>query len=125
MGFFDNLTDMTMVFKKDDDGKLLFYPRIAFGKGYILPGDEKKEEIHRFVKRYYMVTLPLIFAVGIIALYTKWLYTVPAWCLLMVGLLLWFKSRITQFTKDLSVAEKRGAFTEVYREGAKSKSKIN
>ena len=82
MGFLDHLTSMAVIFKKDDDGKLLFYPRIAFGKGYILSGDEKKEEIHRFVKRYYMVTLSLIFVAGIITLDTKGLYAVFAWCLL-------------------------------------------
>ena len=58
MGYFDGLTDGS--FKTDSEGRHVYFPWGVMGKGYVLPNEEKKEEIRSFLKRYYQVGLILI-----------------------------------------------------------------
>ena len=58
MAYFDGLTDGS--FKTDNDGCHVYFPWGVMGKGYVLPNEEKKEEIRSFLKRYYQVGLILI-----------------------------------------------------------------
>jgi hypothetical protein len=48
-------------FKTTADGQRLFYPWGVLGKGYVLPGVQAEQRIRRFMKIYYMVSLPLVF----------------------------------------------------------------
>ena len=60
MGYFDGIVDGN--FKTTDDGVLLYYPFGVLGKGYVIPTNEKKQEIRKRLKWLYAVSLILIIA---------------------------------------------------------------
>ena len=74
-------------FKTAADGQRLFYPWGVLGKGYVLLGVQAEQRIRRFMKIYYMVSLPLVFitvsfygfyyALALVPRSSCW-YTVPA-----------------------------------------------
>lgn len=51
MGYFDGL--LSSGFKKDKEGKALFYPNGIFGKGYII-NEAIEKQIKVFLKKYYI-----------------------------------------------------------------------
>ena len=47
-------------FKTAADGQHLFYPWGVLGKGYVLPDAQTEQRTRKFLKIYYMVSLPLV-----------------------------------------------------------------
>ena len=111
MGYFDGLTDAC--FKTDDEGRILFYRCGIFEKGYILPDEAKKQQIRRFVKLYYMVSLPAIFATGIIV---GWVYSFSSLPLFF----LWYFFVTARLLKGLAVTGEKMTLQESYSSSAKS-----
>jgi hypothetical protein len=66
MGYFDALT--SGAFKTARDGRRLFFPWGAFGRGYIIPTEQDYERLRRQIKVYMIVTLVLV--IGASALQT-------------------------------------------------------
>src|SRR5262245_2972311 len=62
MGYFDGLTNAS--FRKDAQGRDLFYPHGVFGKGRIIPDAQTAARLRASMKRFYIVLfvafLPLI-----------------------------------------------------------------
>ncbi len=61
MGFIDNIADGN--FKTTDNGVVLFYPQGIWGKGYIVPNVEKRQELRRAVKKLHFFTLVVVIPV--------------------------------------------------------------
>ena len=80
MGYFDGL--VASGFKKDNSGRTLFYPFGLFGQGYVIPNEKKEKSIRSSLKRFYMISLPVLIGIGIIF---GWLYAI----LLLIPVLLW------------------------------------
>jgi hypothetical protein len=58
MGYFDGLIEGN--FKTAADGQRLFPPWGVWGKGRVLADARTEQRIRRFLKVYYMVSLPLV-----------------------------------------------------------------
>ncbi len=111
MGYFDGLTDGC--FKTNAEGKILFFRWGVCGKGYILPNESKNQEIRRFLKLYYKVSLSVIIATGV---FVGWIYTF----LLLPLFYLWYFLSIDRLLKGLVVTGERLTLRESYSSSAKS-----
>ncbi|MEN6620314.1 MAG: hypothetical protein ABFD50_02030 [Smithella sp.] len=114
MGYFDGLTDAC--FKTNMQGTTLFYKWGVLGKGYILPSIEKKDEIRKFVKLYYMVSLPTIIGAGA---FINWLWAM----LLVIPFFIWFQIKISSLTKGLAISNEKLTLKESYTNSAKGHNK--
>lgn len=65
-GYFNALASGN--FKTGADGRKLFYPLGALGRGYIIPSDEAYERLHRWHRTYMMVSMTLIIGAGIMGI---------------------------------------------------------
>jgi len=111
MGYFDGLTDA--VFKKDSSDNTLFYPWGIFGSGFVIDSEEKKNQIRGFIKKMYIVLLPVIIIIQGTVGY--WLY----WVLLPVYFV-WYIFMIKKITKDLPKSTEKLKISEAYKNSAKS-----
>ena len=59
MSFLDLITNSG--FKVNDCGQVAFYPWGILGKGHILGGDEIEKQVRRFVRRFLLSVLGLVF----------------------------------------------------------------
>lgn len=53
--YFDGIT--SQLFKKNSEGKDVFYPWGFFGRGYIIPNEERKKQLHKTFKRLNFVSI--------------------------------------------------------------------
>lgn len=74
MGYFENLAETA--FKKGANGDILFHRWGIFGKPYVVPGPDQKEDVKKFVTRFYLIGLPLGIFCGI-ALRGASLFIIP------------------------------------------------
>jgi hypothetical protein len=114
MGYFDGLTSAS--FKRDESGRTVFYRWGAFGKGHVLPDDETESRIRTFLRRYYMITLPVIIILGALV---GWAYVVVAVPILMAWYLLKSKSLVA----GCSMSGGKLTFRESYANSAKAHNK--
>lgn len=122
MGYFDALADA--VFKTDDGGRPLFYPWGFFGKGYILPSEEKKLEIRKFVKLFHIVMLSLFVVVLTVAsiIREQWAYPIAPIIAVGVGLYTWWLVSVRRLTKGFQTTKTRLTLRESYGNMARSMS---
>src|SRR4051794_941054 len=73
-------------FKTAADEQRLFYPWGVFGKGYVLPDTRTEQRIRKLLKMYYMIWLPLVIIITILANSYGFYY---ALALIPVGLLVY------------------------------------
>ena len=111
MGYFDGLTDSS--FKTDSEGRIIFYPRGILGKGYIIPTERKKNDLRNLLKKYYMVSLPVIIGSG---LAVGWLFSL----ILIPILILCFLLVVKKYTKDLEITENKLKLKESFQNSANS-----
>src|ERR671932_553050 len=90
MGHFDGLIEGN--FKTAADGQRLFYPWGVWGKGRVLADAHTEQRIRRFLKVYYMVSLPLVIITVTTSQFSGFYYAlvlIPAFVLVYgVGILL-------------------------------------
>jgi hypothetical protein len=67
MGYFDALT--SSYFKTAQDGRKLFFPWGALGRGYAIPSDQDYKRLQRQVKAYTIVSLVLIIGAVVLQIY--------------------------------------------------------
>jgi hypothetical protein len=104
------------LFSQDASGQTVFYPWSIFGKGYIVPSEEKREQLMNFLRQNYMLSFTFFiviiitgshlsdsttFVVGILTVYTVWYY----WS-------------IKNLTEDMAIASARLSFTVACRNSA-------
>lgn len=111
MGYFDGLADAS--FKKDSNGKDVFYAWGVLGKGRVLPDEATKAKLRKFVIRYYQIMLPIAILLGIFRL---WL---PA-LLVLTALTLGFYFYVNQLTKNCPICTEKLTLKESYRNSANS-----
>ena len=98
MGFFDAIADYSFIETKN--GRVTFYPWGVFGRGCVLPTEEKHHEIRRFVKRYYGVSLPLFF---ILLMFDNFLVALLAVPIIYLS----YHLMVRRLTKGLPQADQR------------------
>lgn len=124
MGYFDGIVDGS--FKTTDDGVLLYYPFGVLGKGYVIPTNEKKQEIRKRLKWLFAVSLILIIASAsslapsVLILSIPWWIVGIAYLLLIIGLSLVSYFIAKGFTKGLTPVGKKLTVAESYQNSAKS-----
>ena len=76
MGYFDRLT--SSYFRTGKDGRRLFYPRGAMGRGYVVPSEDEYQRLHRIAKiftaAFHVLTyasLVLIIAAAALQMYCR------------------------------------------------------
>lgn len=114
MGYFDGLADAS--FKQDSNGNSVFYPWGVLGKGRVLPDAETHATLRTFIKRYYMVTLPVIIVLSVLRL---WWLLLPA----AIGLLAWFLLTTRSLLRNCPVSEEKLTLKEGYSNSAASHNK--
>ncbi len=115
MGYFDGLTDAS--FKKDSQGKDLFFPWGILGSGYVLESEEQKEKFRKFFKTMYLTVFLTIFIIQII--FTAWINI-----LLLPAFYIWFHLTIKKMTKGLQKSNEKLKTYEAYQNSAKSHNLI-
>ena len=96
--------------------QLVFHKWGVLGKGYIIPSADKKDEIRKFLKLYYMVSLPIMIGVGA---FRNWLLVV----ILAISFLIWFLIKISSLTKGLAISNEKLTLKESYTNSAKGHNK--
>ncbi len=113
MGYFDRITDSN--FTTDSKGRTVFYHKGIFGKGCILPTEQKKNDLRSSLKKFYMVSLPAI--VGTV-ITVGWIWLV----ILVPILLLWGYFVVRKHTKGLERTNERLTWKESCRNSASTQS---
>jgi hypothetical protein len=119
MGYFDALANG--LFKGAPNGRVIFYPWGALGRGYELPTEEKHREIRQFVKRYFIVFLVLVIIAGTVAD----LMGVSGWLmafLFPLALMTAYQFRVQSLTRGLRKTDQKLSLLESYRNQAASLS---
>jgi hypothetical protein len=111
MGYFDGLVDAS--FKKDSQGKDLFFPWGVLAKGYVLETAEKKNQIRKVLKNTYMFMFPIIILVQVV-------FGVKLNLILLVIFMAWFLWWIGNVTKGLAKSTETMKMSEAYKNSAKS-----
>lgn len=58
MSYLDALTSISL--KRASDGRILFFPHGALGRGFVIPSEEEHGKLRRVLKRYYVLVFALI-----------------------------------------------------------------
>jgi len=111
MGYFDGLVDAS--FKKDSQGKDLFFPYGILSSGYVLESEEHKNKIRKFFKTTYVILLPTIVIVQIVVGFWLNLILLPIFYV-------WFYITIKKMTKDLQRSSEKLKTSEAYQNSARS-----
>lgn len=124
MGYFNGIVDGS--FKTTEDGVLLYYPFGVLGQGYVIPTNEKKQEIRKRLKWLYAISLILIIGSASSFVPSVLILSIPWWIVgiiyLLVGLGLLVVSYFVAkgFTKGLTSVGKKLTIAESYQNSAKS-----
>ncbi len=115
MGYFDGLTNAS--FKKNEEGKTIFFPWGVLGKGRILPDEATETKVRAFVSRYYKVSLPTIFGVGV---FVGW-----AWSFLLVPIFgAWYYFGSKSLGSHYPYSEDKLTLKESYTNSATGHNKV-
>jgi len=113
MGYFDGIANM--YFKKDAEGKTVFYPWGVIGEGYKLTDDAAETKIRSFVKQHYAISLPVV----VIAVNVNW-----GWLFVAAGALYgWYYLRVRALLDGSSVSKEKLSLKESYFNSAKAHNK--
>lgn len=117
MGYLDAKSDA--LFKTNENGSLLFYPRGYWGKGYVLPDEETKIKIKEFIKKYMVIVFFVIFG-SVVLLDSKInpLVSLPVF-------LTFYFFKLGKFTRGLPVSDEKLTFVESITNSAKSDSLVS
>jgi hypothetical protein len=114
-GYFNALT--STYFKVTDDGRKLFFPWGAAGRGYAIPSDEQYRRLHRQIKIFQVVSLVAILAaavaqqfLGAFVIATLSLAFHVVWVRRLVRGLPASAERLTQQESMITMARTHGAF---------------
>jgi hypothetical protein len=115
MGYFEGLTNAS--FKKDQEGKTIFFPWGVLGKGRILPDEPTETRVRAFLSRYYKVSLPTVIGVGVIV---GW-----AWSFLLIPIFgAWFYFGSKSLVSHCPYSEDKLTLKEGYTNSAAGHNKV-
>jgi hypothetical protein len=124
MGYFDGIVDGN--FKTTPDGLMLFYPYGTFGKGYIIPTLEKKQELRGVFKRFTIFSLIVVLIstwglfLPIRILSFPWWVAGSIYLAIIAALSFANRSLSKRLTNGLIQVEQKLTLAEEYRNSAKS-----
>lgn len=108
-------------FKTDRDGTLVFYPWGVLGKGCVVPDEERKRAILKYLRRYMLIMfglfLPFVLgiALAINAGFSYLLVVVGAWLAIFIISCIWYQWSISKLTQGFSVSETPFKVSDSYR----------
>lgn len=114
MGYFEGISSRS--FKKDTDGRTVFYPIGILGKGRVLPDQPTEERIRVFLIRYYRVSLSLVI---VLAASVRWIWAAA----LIPVLWLWFYVGIRPLIAGLPQSPSKLTLKESFVNSAAAHSK--
>ena len=120
MGYFDGLTDAS--FKTDAEGRTVYYRWGVLAKGRVLPDEETKARLRKFVKTYYMVSLlPVIFLVPFLNIFVRplWMILIGE-CIFISACVTFYLVRTAAMVRGLPVSEHKLRLGEAYSNSARS-----
>lgn len=95
MGYFDGLVSGS--FKKDETGQTVFFPYGVFGRGKLAPSEDAAQSLKSGLKIYYMIALPVIIVVSILA---GFLMSLGAAAALMVVYEVWVRAKTSGWARS-------------------------
>ncbi|MDQ7774131.1 MAG: hypothetical protein RDU13_11505 [Elusimicrobiales bacterium] len=110
MGYFEGVG--SMYFKKDPQGRAVFYPWGALGKGYVLSDETMEPRLRRFLKTYIILVVP-VFAVAA-AFGLGWIIAFTAVSIA------WFHLAAKRMLSGCAVSGERLTLRESYSNAARS-----
>jgi hypothetical protein len=122
MGIIDGV--VRALFKTSQDGKLLFFPWGALGRGYVLPDIKMKQEIEGFVKKFYILLFSafLIYpigktAIGLITLNPHYgqFFVISVMVVIYFLLMGWYYIKIKSYTDGLEPTTEKLQIKESYQ----------
>ena len=114
MGYFDALASSSF---KQVEGRWLFYPWGALGRGYAIPTESRYLELRSWVKRSLQIWLPLVILTGVLA---GWM-----WAFVLLPVFgAWYFIRIQTITKGLEATTDRITVADSYRAQAQGHSLV-
>jgi hypothetical protein len=117
-----SLTDNN--FKKDENGRTLFYPWGICGKGLVLPDEEAEKMAKLFLRRYYFVTFSLIIVIAVIGvLGLNLLLLVFVFLVLYSIILVWYYLKQRKLLATYQVGTDKLTLKDNYRRFARNHSK--
>jgi hypothetical protein len=111
MGYFDGLVEAN--FKRDAEGRTLFYRWGVLGKGHVLPDQARAQQIRKFVRLYYMACLLAIIIVNVA-------FGLLGAFVLMAVLHLWYILATTRMLRGLETTTVRLTLAESYSTSARA-----
>ncbi|MGH6880998.1 MAG: hypothetical protein ACREFM_08765 [Hypericibacter sp.] len=120
MGYFDGLTNAS--FRKDAQGRDVFYPYGTHGRGRIITDAETAERLRRSIKRLYILLLaiiPLLIAIVRLA-HDSVIYLV----LLVLAVTALTAGYVQQLTRGLPYSEERLTYRESLQNSLRGHSKL-
>ena len=114
MGYFEGLSGSS--FKKDADGRTVFYPIGILGKGRVLPDQPTEERLRAFLTRYYVVSLALVI---VLVAFVHWVWAVA----LVPVLWLWFYFGTRSLVARLPYSTSKLTFKESFANSAAAHGK--
>jgi hypothetical protein len=121
MGYFDGLTNAS--FRKDAQGRDLFYPYGTHGRGRIIPDAETADRLRASIKRLYILLLaaiPLLIAIVRMA-HDSVLYLL----LLVLAVTALTAGYVRYLTRGLPYSEERLTYRESLRNSLRGYSRLN
>jgi len=123
MGYFDGLTAAS--FKKDAEGRELFFIWGRLGKGRVIPSEDEAAAVRRYLKNYYICVfvgiVPMVWLSGHNAFSARWLAVLGIVMVIgIIGLIpLWLK------TRDWPLAGERLTYRESMSASARAHGAIS
>ncbi|MCC6138381.1 MAG: hypothetical protein IT287_07090 [Bdellovibrionaceae bacterium] len=103
MGYFDGLTEAS--FKKNNLGQTLYYPWGVMGKGYLVIDNAREQQLRKFTKLNYLITLPVVIFNQVIFGVLPNLILLPIYIVTFIFLLRKYTSNLPVVTEKLGVKE--------------------
>lgn len=114
MGYFDSMAETC--FKRDAQGRALYYPAGILSKGRIIPDDARAKEIQKRLNRAHMIMLPAVITLGATSFHLSW----PVFLLLLAIITLGFHLYLRSLASGLEVSSEKLTFREVQASQART-----
>lgn len=114
MGYFAGMVEAC--FKRDAQGRAIYFPGGIFSKGRIIPDENKVKELKTRINRTYMIMLPAIIALGAIA----YSISFPIFLILMGLLTFGFNLYLRSLASGFEISTERFSIVEAYTNQARA-----
>ena len=114
MGYFDGMVETC--FKRDAQGRAIYFPGGIFSKGRIVPDENRVMELKARLNRAYVIMLPLTIVLGAVA-YSK---SLPIFLILMGLLTLGFNFYLRSLASGFEISNEKLGLVKAYANQARA-----